>query len=135
MHVSQDKTSSGEKWDCFRRDSLNLAEKWLEARPEDPKSRIVRSASQLQSVNAEETDYLLGLFGQSHMEWDHQRTTEDPSLSDMTSKALEVSFIVQLRKNTLLAKRFLFNEGYYRCKIAAKRPLKPNKKATTHSSI
>ncbi len=48
------------------------------------------TASELHRVEANETDYLLGLFGTSHIEYDHERRPgRDPSLTDLAEKAME----------------------------------------------
>ncbi len=49
----------------------------------------------LSAVDATSIDYLFGAFGPSHLPYDYERDPEfDPSVTDMTLKALEV-----LRKN------------------------------------
>ncbi len=46
----------------------------------------------LQAVDASRTDYLFGLFGEYHLEYDNERQEgRDPSLTDMTEKAIEVT--------------------------------------------
>ena len=48
-------------------------------------------ASDLLDVDTDKTDYLMGLFGESHVEFDNERQQgRDPSLSDMTEKAMQV---------------------------------------------
>ncbi len=46
---------------------------------------------ELAAINPEETDYLFGLFGASHMIYDHLRVEgRDPSVAEMTEKAIQV---------------------------------------------
>ena len=53
---------------------------------------MVRSNKELQSVSSDETDYLFGLFGKTHIRFDDSRVPEeDPSLAEMTIKAIEVN--------------------------------------------
>ena len=52
---------------------------------------MVTDVTQLNNVNAAETDYLLGLFARADMSYDDKRDTNvDPSLSQMVTKAIEV---------------------------------------------
>ena len=79
---------SNENWNCYRRDSTNLIKQWQE---DHSNSEVVHSNSDLMAVDTGNTDYLLGLFGKSHLAFDEDRTTEDPSLNDMTQVALKVT--------------------------------------------
>ena len=52
---------------------------------------MVRSNAELQAVNPGTTDYLFGLFGETHIRFGDERVPdEDPSLAEMTLKAIEV---------------------------------------------
>ena len=87
LFTFQDKTLQSDWSKCFRNDSRNLVQEWIDAHEN---SQVVRSKYELLGVSTEETDFLMGLFGQSHVAYDDLRTDEDPSIVDMTSKALEV---------------------------------------------
>ena len=57
------------------------------------KARIVWDKQDLKQINVDETDYLMGLFGD---DWDIKYEDErdpqiDPSLADMTKTAIEVN--------------------------------------------
>ena len=55
---------------------------------------MVKDLTELNNVNAAETDYLLGLFARADMSYDDKRNDlVDPSLSQMVVKAIEVSSI------------------------------------------
>ena len=55
---------------------------------------MVKDLTELNNVNAAETDYLLGLFARADMPYDDKRDDlVDPSLSQMVVKAIEVSSI------------------------------------------
>ncbi len=54
------------------------------------RSEFVDTRQKLNGVDASNTDYLLGLFAQSHVQYDDLRDEEDPSLVDMVKKALEI---------------------------------------------
>ena len=55
---------------------------------------MVTDVTQLDNVNAADTDFLLGLFARADMSYDDKRDANvDPSLSQMVTKAIEVCFI------------------------------------------
>ena len=55
---------------------------------------MVKDLTELNNVNAAETDYILGLFARADMSYDDKRNDlVDPSLSQMVVKAIEVSSI------------------------------------------
>lgn len=65
-----------------------MADQW---ESEHPNSAVVLDATALKNVVAEDTDYLLGLLSESHVAWDDDREEGvDPTLTEMTTKALEV---------------------------------------------
>ena len=77
-------------WNCRRQDGLNLVQDWLDSK--GSKARFVDNLESLNHVNADDTDYLFGLFAEYHVAFDDERDpTYDPSLNDMTAKAIEVS--------------------------------------------
>ncbi|KAG8242953.1 hypothetical protein J6590_055676 [Homalodisca vitripennis] len=77
-----------------RLDGRNLVDDWLrEKKKKGLRAEYVWNKQQLESVNVDRTDYLLGLFAYSHMDFEaerDQRPTGDPSLVEMTAKALKV---------------------------------------------
>lgn len=90
-----------------RTDGLDLMAEWLN----DGKQRkkLVKVRDDLLAVNANETDYLLGLFGlgshlKYHLQAEEEGVTNEPTLWEMTEKALE---IVSKNENGF----FLFVEG------------------------
>lgn len=90
-----------------RTDGLDLMAEWLN----DGKQRkkLVKVRDDLLAVNANETDYLLGLFGMGshlkyHLQAEEEGVTNEPTLWEMTEKALE---IVSKNENGF----FLFVEG------------------------
>ncbi|XP_069938648.1 alkaline phosphatase-like isoform X2 [Cherax quadricarinatus] len=76
----------------FRKDGKNLINMWID----DKASRGVRASyvwnrDDLLALDTSKTDYLLGLFGYSHMDYVVERDSAmDPSLPEMTKAALEV---------------------------------------------
>ncbi len=67
-------------------------DEWLGQRSEEgDTAQFVMTSSDLQLVDAEETDYLFGLFAEYHIEYDHERQPgRDPSIAEMTEKAIQV---------------------------------------------
>lgn len=73
-----------------RLDGRDLTEEWRQKYTE---SQYVWNRQQLQSIDAASTKHLLGLFNPSHMSFRADRLQEDaeePSLMDMTNKALDI---------------------------------------------
>ncbi|KAK3705504.1 hypothetical protein RRG08_041378 [Elysia crispata] len=89
-----------------RRDGLNLVEEWKRDKlSRNASARYVWNRDQLDAVDPEQTDYLLGLFDSSHMPYEpDDKNRKQPSLVEMTQKALE---ILQKDKNGY----FLLVEG------------------------
>ncbi len=76
-------------FDCFRSDGTDLTEQWLQEKGSN--ARFVMTSDDLEAVNVEETEYLFGLFGKSHLEYDHDRQEgRDPTLAQMVEKAIGV---------------------------------------------
>ncbi|CAH0564133.1 unnamed protein product [Brassicogethes aeneus] len=85
-------------WSCLSTDGRDLIREW-------EKDKIIRKLShafienneQLSKLDAEKTDFLLGIFAKGHLKLDYARDKGPkgmPSLANMTEKAIEV-----LRKN------------------------------------
>ncbi|XP_076133740.1 intestinal-type alkaline phosphatase [Alosa pseudoharengus] len=75
-----------------RLDKTNLIDEWLKNKQ---KARYVWNKSQLDAVDEEETDYLIGLFEPKDTKYDIDRDkASDPSLTEMVEKAIKI-----LRKN------------------------------------
>lgn len=85
----------------FRQDGRNLIDQWLEQRRASSERNFafVNSSQDLRSVDVDKTDYLLGLFSFSHMNYEELRDqgpSGEPSLSEMTETAIRI-----LSKNPL----------------------------------
>lgn len=87
-----------------REDGQNLIETWKTERSKVGKASYVWNKSGLNSINVDETDYLLGLFESDHCLYAAQAGAEEPSLSEMVTKAIQV-----LKKNS--NGFYLFVEG------------------------
>ena len=90
-----------------RGDGLDLMEEWKNDGKANKK--LVKTREELLAVDASKTDYLMGLFGTGshlkyHLQAEAEGVTNEPTLWEMTQKALEV---VQKNENGF----FLFVEG------------------------
>lgn len=73
-----------------RKDGRDLTTEWLN---KYSNAAYVWNNKQFGAINPAKTDHLLGLFERSHMEFEADRqndTAGEPSLSEMTAKALEI---------------------------------------------
>ncbi|KAI2811050.1 hypothetical protein BLOT_002220, partial [Blomia tropicalis] len=76
----------------MRKDGRNLIDQWLnDKRERGLSSKFIQDGQQLNEMNTNEIDYLLGLFSPNHMTHEADRhETDEPSLSEMTVKAIEI---------------------------------------------
>jgi alkaline phosphatase len=77
-----------------RLDGRNLITEWQDKHPE---GKFVWNKQQLDEIQLNRTKQIFGLFEPSHMKFEYDRRkdpTQEPSLSEMTSKAIEI-----LKKN------------------------------------
>ena len=75
-----------------RTDGRNLPEEWL-AKYADINAVYVTDKSGFDAINTESTDKLLGLFNESHMQYEADRGNDiagEPSIAEMTEKAIQV---------------------------------------------
>ncbi|XP_069992201.1 alkaline phosphatase isoform X1 [Penaeus vannamei] len=81
-----------------RTDGRNLLDAWVhDKKTRDLHAEYVWNKAQFDGVDPRYTDYLLGIFGYSHLDFEVDRNkgpTGDPSLVEMTVKAIQI-----LRKN------------------------------------
>lgn len=76
-----------------RKDGRNLPQEW----DAQPRSAYVWNKTQFDAIDPASTRRLLGLFEQSHMEYEHDRPNDaggEPSLAEMTAKSIDI-----LKKN------------------------------------
>lgn len=73
--------------DGRRQDGKNIADEWLAS---SDKAAYVTNAEELAAVNIAETDKLLGLFNGSHMSYAGEDVKSEPTLADMTEKAINM---------------------------------------------
>merc|ERR1712012_1392670 len=88
---------SGYVWNCSSQTT-----DFIEEFKSSERHHFVETKDELMSINARETDRLLGLFNDYHLLYDHERADksveeypDSPSLANMTKKVLEM-----LMKNT-----------------------------------
>ncbi|XP_076061460.1 alkaline phosphatase-like [Oratosquilla oratoria] len=79
---------------CLREDGRQLWKDWMEDKSSRGKSSaFVTTKSQLEKVDASNTEYLLGLFANSHLPFEHntkRKGLNKPTLALMTRRAIEV---------------------------------------------
>ncbi|UTW54198.1 alkaline phosphatase [Kordiimonas sp. SCSIO 12610] len=71
----------------WRKDGLNIPAEWVSSRDN---SHYVTDTKSLKAIDLDKTDRLLGLFGNSHMDFDAQNNEDQPSLSDLTETAIKL---------------------------------------------
>ncbi|XP_064186092.1 intestinal-type alkaline phosphatase-like [Anguilla rostrata] len=90
-------SSRGDRWD-----KTNLITEWLKNKK---KAKYVWNKAQLDDVDEDDTDYLMGLFEPKDLRYELDRNPlTDPSLTEMVEKAIKI-----LRKNS--KGYYLFVEG------------------------
>jgi alkaline phosphatase len=73
-----------------RLDGRDLTKEWVKKRPN---SRFVWNKQQLDAIDPKTAKHVLGLFDQSHLEFEYEREKPDmnePSLPQMTAKAIDI---------------------------------------------
>ncbi|XP_050732346.1 membrane-bound alkaline phosphatase-like [Eriocheir sinensis] len=73
-----------------RDDGKNLIETWLTQKQGLGNASYVWHRSELMALDTSNTDYLMGLFDWKHMSYAVDQDTSNPSLEEMTTKALQV---------------------------------------------
>ncbi|KAK3743291.1 hypothetical protein RRG08_007530 [Elysia crispata] len=75
-----------------RTDGLNLVEEWKKEKASRGFTHsYVYDKTGFDNVNPQDTDYLLGLFNQGHMQYEVERNkTKEPSIAEMTAKAIRI---------------------------------------------
>ncbi|XP_036338898.1 alkaline phosphatase [Rhagoletis pomonella] len=81
-------------WACISTDGRDLIADWKKYKQQAGESyAVVQNNGELNALNGESVDYVLGVFANGHLKYDHERDRSDsgmPSLRNMTVKALEV---------------------------------------------
>lgn len=83
----------GAETSCNRTDKINLVDKYLKQFPNTTHVKYVTSTSELNAVDYENIDHVLGLFANNHMDYESLRSREpdgQPSLTEMTQAAIKV---------------------------------------------
>lgn len=79
----------------LRTDGRNLVDEWIEERNKQGRAEFVWHNQQLDEIDVEQTDYLLGLFESDHCMYhldilNEKLQHQEPSLSEMTAKAIKM---------------------------------------------
>ncbi|XP_055337598.1 alkaline phosphatase-like [Paramacrobiotus metropolitanus] len=89
-------SASGSGKKGYRLDGQNLFRKWKTHKIADglgDKAHSITTRDQLSALTPENTDYVLGLFSDDHLEYELKRnrtSRSQPSLTEMTRKAIEL---------------------------------------------
>lgn len=93
-NVTSTPTDPLDTWSCRRNDGRDLIEEYIkdkEAR--ELKYSVIKNNEELNNLNIKNTDYLLGIFANSHLQLEHERDKSPkgmPSLSEMVEVAIKV---------------------------------------------
>ncbi|XP_076320280.1 alkaline phosphatase-like [Tachypleus tridentatus] len=78
----------------LRKDGKDLVSKWAKDKEDRNRTAVyVTNLKDFKKVDTDHTDYLLGLFEYSHMQYEIERNKEDngePSIAEMTEKAIKI---------------------------------------------
>ncbi|XP_066997238.1 alkaline phosphatase, tissue-nonspecific isozyme [Anabrus simplex] len=81
-------------WACSSEDGRDLIRTWKEDKISRKfVSQVVQTSEELENVDVEKTDYLLGIFANGHLPYEHDRNkgpNGPPSLQNMTSTAIKI---------------------------------------------
>lgn len=81
-------------WSCYSTDGRNLIRDWkLDKQNRHLTHSVLTNNDELKKFNPVESDYVLGIFANGHLRYNHERdngTNGTPSLSQMTSKAIKL---------------------------------------------
>ncbi|CAH0686448.1 unnamed protein product [Spodoptera exigua] len=95
-------------WTCYRQDGRNLIEQYkTDKSTRGLKHSVIMNNKELAELDVNNTDYLLGIFSNEHLSYEHERNKGPegmPSLSEMVGAAIKV---LQKNKNGY----FLMVEG------------------------
>jgi alkaline phosphatase len=79
-----------------RNDGVNLLRKWKQQKIDEGfgrRSELISNREELNAINPENSDYVFGLFGGDHLEYELKRNRtarNQPSLTEMTEKAIQL---------------------------------------------
>ncbi|RWS22705.1 alkaline phosphatase-like protein 2, partial [Leptotrombidium deliense] len=77
-----------------RKDGLNLLQKWIDTRKNelltDSEYQYITTKQELKQLDVNRVKYTLGLFNDDHINYDKNRTEEEPSLAEMTEAAIRM---------------------------------------------
>ncbi|XP_053378460.1 alkaline phosphatase-like [Mercenaria mercenaria] len=74
-----------------RRDNRDLIQEWQQKQADlGRKYRYVWNITAFKNIDPAKTDYLFGLFNKDHMKYEIDRNKEEPSLAEMTEKAIQI---------------------------------------------
>ncbi|CAG0906993.1 unnamed protein product [Cyprideis torosa] len=76
---------------CKRTDCIDLISEWERDKAKRGANyQMVLNVKDFRQLNIAKTDFLMGLFADSHMDYEIERTSEQPSLAEMTTTAIKI---------------------------------------------
>uniref|UniRef100_A0A0X3NWQ7 Alkaline phosphatase n=1 Tax=Schistocephalus solidus TaxID=70667 RepID=A0A0X3NWQ7_SCHSO len=74
-----------------RTDSQKLPELWLKAQTDKGRrAALIRSVAEYQNISLDDTEYVMGLLFPSHLPYALDKANGDPTLKDLTEKAIKI---------------------------------------------
>ncbi|XP_005186059.1 alkaline phosphatase [Musca domestica] len=93
-NVTDSEADPIDTWSCKSNDGRDLIQQWANIKAANNEAAVVvQNSGELDAINAQDTDYVLGIFANGHLKYEHERDTSPsgmPSLKQMTLKALQV---------------------------------------------
>lgn len=81
-------------WACFSTDGRDLIRDWNSDKSQRGlRHKSISNTQQLRDIPSNDVDYILGVFANGHMPYEHERNTSPtgmPSLAEMTEKAIQI---------------------------------------------
>ena len=93
-NVNETATDPIDLWSCQSKDGRNLINDWkAEKKQRNLKYAYAENSKDLKQLNIKNVDYLLGIFANGHLSFDHLRDKSPngtPSLAEMTEVAIKI---------------------------------------------
>jgi hypothetical protein len=89
-----------DQWTCSRQDGRDLIDQWKKGKADSGLGhRYVDNKNDLKAAVAEGVDNILGIFAESHLDYEHERRPDQPGLEDLTEAALDILMVADDEKN------------------------------------
>ncbi|KAG8264606.1 hypothetical protein J6590_008544 [Homalodisca vitripennis] len=103
-NINVSESDPRDTWSCSRKDGRNLIKHWIDEKErEGLRHAYLSTTDDLNKLDIDNVDYVMGIFANGHLKLDHERDRTPsgmPSLSQMTETALKV--LLKNKKGFLL---------------------------------